>query len=106
GHLQKGISFSEAESSIWEEIEKISNQPMEENELIKVKNKHKTGKVFSEQSLLNRVMNIAFFENLGVLHELNNELEKYDEITASDIQNFSSTVFLKTNRSILQIKSI
>lgn len=106
GHLQKGISFSEAEASIWEEIEKISNQPMEENELIKVKNKHKTGKVFSEQSLLNRVMNIAFFENLGVLHELNNELEKYDEITASDIQNFSSTVFLKTNRSILQIKSI
>lgn len=106
GHLQKGISFQEAEASIWQEIEKISNQPMEENELIKVKNKHKTGKVFSEQSLLNRVMNIAFFENLGLLHELNSELEKYDEITATDIQNFSSKVFLKTNRSILQIKSI
>jgi predicted Zn-dependent peptidase len=79
---------------------------MDENELIKVKNKHKTGKVFSEQSLLNRVMNIAFFENLGMLNELNNELEKYDQITATDIQKFSKTVFLKTNQSILQIKSI
>jgi zinc protease len=106
GHLQKGITFQEAETAIWSEIEKISTHPMDENELIKVKNKHKTGKVFSEQSLLNRVMNIAFFENLGMLNELNNELEKYDEITAADIQKFSKAVFLKTNQSILQIKSI
>jgi hypothetical protein len=41
-----------------------------------------------------------------MLNELNNELEKYDEITATDIQKFSKTVFLKTNQSILQIKSI
>jgi hypothetical protein len=51
-------------------------------------------------------MNIAFFENLGMLDQVNNELEKYDEITAANIQNFSSSVFLKTNQSILQIKSI
>jgi predicted Zn-dependent peptidase len=106
GHLQKGTTFQEAEAAIWSEIGKISSLQMDENELIKVKNKHKTGKVFSEQSLLNRVMNIAFFENLGMLNELNNELEKYDEITATDIQKFSKTVFLKTNQSILQIKSI
>ena len=77
---------------------------IEEMELQKVKNKHKTGKVFGEQNLLNRVMKIAFFENMGKLEELNNELEAYDAITPLNLQLFLQRTISPNKQSILRVK--
>ncbi len=105
GHLLDGVSFEDAEKAIWSELDKVKTVPIEDKELQKVKNKFKTGKVFSEQSLMNRVMNISFFELAGELSEINNELAKYDKIDVSDISEFSTKIFQKKNSSILKIKT-
>ena len=104
GHLNKETTFEEAEAFIWEELDQIKSEMMDPNELTKVKNKHKTSKVFSEQNLLNRVMNIAFFENMGLLHDINNVLTHYDEITAEDIRDFSQRIFAPNKQSVLKVK--
>jgi len=104
GNLDESTTFEEAESLIWNELKLIATELMDDKELTKVKNKHKTGKVFSEQSLLNRVMNIAFFENMGCLSDLNNELKHYDQITAEGVREFAKKTFLNTNQSILHVK--
>lgn len=104
GYLADGVSFDEGLRAIWEELNLIVNEKVGENELIKVKNKFKTSKVFSEQNLLNRIMNIAFFELMGKLDEINNELEKYDSISKEDIQNFCRKIFIPQNSSTLKIK--
>lgn len=104
GHLSDDISFEQAERSIWEELEKLMMHEIEEMELQKVKNKHKTGKVFGEQNLLNRVMKIAFFENMGKLEELNNELEAYDAITPLNLQLFLQRTISPNKQSILRVK--
>ncbi len=104
GNLDESTTFEEAESLIWQELNLISVELMDQKELTKVKNKHKTGKVFAEQSLLNRVMNIAFFENMGCLDELNDELKNYDEITAERVKDFAEKTFLNTNQSVLHVK--
>lgn len=105
GHLNEGVSFEKGEQVIWEEINRMKQEALEANELTKVKNKHKTSKVFSEQSLLNRVMNIAFFENLGKLDEVNDEIKKYDAITAEGMQAFANRTFDKNKQTILHVKT-
>lgn len=104
GHLAEGVSFEKAENAIWEELEKFMLHPISADELQKVKNKHKTGKVFGEQSLLNRVMKIAFFENMGKLDELNNELQAYDAITVFDLQVFMQRIIDPNKQSVLRVK--
>ena len=104
GHMEDGISFEKAEKAIWEQLNQISMVMIEERELTKVKNKFRTSKVFSEQSLMNRVMNIAMFEMLGQLDELNSELEKYSKITAEDLLQFAAKTFVRTNQCVLQIR--
>lgn len=104
GHVAEGVLHDEAENLVWSELEKIATELMDVNELTKVKNKHKTSKAFSEQSLLNRVMNIAFFENMSKLDEINHELDQYDRISATDILAFAQRTFAREKQSALHIK--
>lgn len=106
GNLNENISFEEARAAIWLELNKMSNEELRSDELQKVKNKFKTAKVFSEQSLMNRAMNLAFFEMMDKLDEVNNELEKYDEVSSAAIKKFAEKTFVKTNSSTLMIKAI
>jgi len=106
GNLMDGIDFKMAEDSIWKELEILKKNTITETELTKVKNKFQTAKAFQEQSLLNRVMNIALFDQMGKLDEINDEKNKYDAITLNNIIDFSKRTFIKSNTSVLTIKAI
>jgi predicted Zn-dependent peptidase len=106
GHLQEGVSFSEAETEIWKEISNVMNEQIPSKELTKVKNKFKTAKVFSEQALLNRVMNVAMMDQMGKLSDINDELNKYDKISSDNLKQFAKKIFLESNSSTLRIKAI
>lgn len=106
GHLLDGISLDEAEKEIWEVLNTATTTKIGDRELTKVKNKFKTSKVFSEQSLMNRVMNIAMFDKMGKLNEINDELKHYDDVSAADILEFAKRTIKKTNSSTLKIKAV
>ncbi len=106
GHLLPHVDFKKAETEIWNEINHLIQQSITPNELTKVKNKFETAKAFQEQSLLNRVMNIAMYDQMGQLDEINNERHKYNQITVNDLISFAKKTFVKTNSSILTIKAI
>ncbi len=106
GHLMGGIDFKTAETEIWNEINKLINDSIKEEELIKVKNKLQTAKAFQNQSLLNRVMNLALYDQMGNLEAINNENDIYDQIKVDDLIKFSKDTFVKTNMSVLTIKAI
>jgi zinc protease len=106
GNLMEGVSIEEGENGVWEVLEAISKEKIQERELVKVKNKFKTAKVFSEQSLMNRVMNIAMFDMMGKLDDINNELKHYDDVSADSINEFCTSRLVKTNCSTLRIKAI
>ena len=57
--------------------------------------------VFSEMSLLDKAMNLAFFELLGDAGRLNSETQKYLEVTAEQIQQQANHIFKHTNSSTL-----
>ncbi len=106
GHLLPHVDFKEAEAGIWNEINHLIKDLIAQDELTKVKNKFETAKAFQEQSLLNRVMNIAMYDQMGQLDEINNERQKYNQITVDDLIGFAKSTFVKTNTSVLTIKAI
>ena len=50
-------------------------------------------------------MNIALFDKLGLLDEINEELDKYDAVNPSSISDFANRTFRQTNSSTLKIKT-
>lgn len=96
-----GVSMEQAEAAIWEELNRISTELVPEDELTKVKNKMESTMVFSEMSLLDKAMNLAYFELLGDANELNVETQKYLNVSAEDIRNQAKQIFRKENSSTL-----
>ncbi len=96
-----GVSMEVADSAIWHELELLIAEAVADEELTKVKNKIESTMAFSEMSLLDKAMNLAFFELLGDANRLNSETEKYLEVTAGQIQQQASQIFRKENSSTL-----
>lgn len=101
GKLVEGISIEQAEAAIWAELEKIKTELVPAQELIKVKNKVESVLVFSEMNLLDKAMNLAYYELLGDANILNQEASKYLKVEAEDIQRISSEIFNKNSSSTL-----
>ena len=74
---------------------------MPADELTKVKNKTESTLVFSEMSLLDKAMNLAYYELLGDAGLLNTEIDKYLSITPEQIKTAAQTTFVKEKSSTL-----
>lgn len=96
-----GVSMEIAEASICHELELLKTVPVPVDELTKVKNKIESTMVFSEMSLLDKAMNLAFFELLGDADRLNSETQKYLDVTAEQLQQQAQAIFRKENSSTL-----
>ncbi|GGI28479.1 M16 family metallopeptidase [Pedobacter mendelii] len=101
GKLIEGVSIERAEAAIWEELEKIKTELVAANELTKVKNKVESVLVFSEMSLLDKAMNLAYYELLGDADILNKEAAQYLKVEAEDIKRISGETFDKNSASTL-----
>ncbi|MES3017009.1 MAG: pitrilysin family protein [Bacteroidota bacterium] len=96
-----GVSMETAEAAIWTELNRMKNEPVPDQELTKVKNKMESTMVFSEMSLLDKAMNLAYFELLGNADQLNSETDKYLAVSAEEIQKQAQSIFRKENSSTL-----
>ncbi|MES2418577.1 MAG: pitrilysin family protein [Bacteroidota bacterium] len=101
GKLVTGVTKEVAEAAIWVELQKISAYPISEDELIKVKNKSESIMAFSEMNLLDKAMNLAYYELLGDANLLNAEIDKYLAITTTQIKEAALTTFVKEKSSTL-----
>lgn len=96
-----GVSVEEAEAAIWAEVEKLKTEQVPTEELDKVKNKIESTMVFSEMSLLDKAMNLAYFELLSDAEDLNSETDKFLAVTAEQIKEQANKLFRKDNSSTL-----
>ena len=101
GKLVEGITTEQAEQAIWKELNQLKAETVTENELTKVKNKVESVLVFSEMSLLDKAMNLAYYELLGDAALLNKEAGEFLKVTAEDIQRISNNTFKKESSSTL-----
>jgi len=101
GNLNPGVTFEQAETAIRQELDQLMHGKVEENELAKVKNKVEANLVYSEINILNKAMNLAYFEYLGNASIINQETQKYQQVTPVDIQRVARNIFQNSNCSTL-----
>jgi len=101
GKPLEGISIEQAEAAIWEQLEVLKSGEIPADELTKVKNKTESTIIFSEMSLLEKGMNLAWSELLGDADMINHETEKYLAVTAAEIKEQANKLFRKDNSSTL-----
>lgn len=96
-----GVAVEDAEAAIWQEIEKLKTEDVPAEELDKVKNKMESTMVFSEMSLLDKAMNLAYFELLSNAEDLNSETARFLAVTTAQIREQANRLFRKDNSSTL-----
>jgi zinc protease len=101
GKLVKGVSLPKADTAIHLEVEKLQQQLVAEKELQKVKNKTEAALAFEDMSLMSRANNLAMYELLGNANLMNEEWDKYDQLTPSNIRNYCETIFNPQNSNTL-----
>jgi zinc protease len=105
GKLKDGIKLEQAEASILSLIEEFKTNPLENNELEKVKTQTETSLAFSEVEVLNRAMNLAFFAHLGSPDLYNHELDKVSGVTEEKIFEAAGKVLKENNLNVLHYQS-
>jgi len=95
------VPLAEAEALLWEQLERLKTEAVPDRELQKVKNQAESTMVFSELSILDKAMNLAFYEVLGDAALYNREAEKYQAVRPEDILRQAGQVFRRENSSTL-----
>jgi predicted Zn-dependent peptidase len=105
GKLVKGVKLEDAENAIEAELQKLRTEAITEDELQKVKNKTESVIAFEDMSVMNRANSLAFYELLGDANLMNTELQRYQDVTTTDIQAESNAIFSEANCSTLYYHS-
>jgi zinc protease len=101
GKPTEGVTVEQAEAALWAEVELLKTQEVPADELTKVQNKTESTMIFSEMSLLDKAMNLAYYELLGDAELLNSETEKFLAVTSAQIKEEANKLFRKDNSSTL-----
>ncbi|HEU4716265.1 MAG TPA: pitrilysin family protein [Bacteroidia bacterium] len=105
GKISPGVPVERAEDAVFAELQKLVDEKTGERELTKVKNKIESSMQFGEMNILDKSMNLAFFELLGDAAMIDREVEKYNAVTAEEVQRTAAKILRKTNCSSLFYKS-
>lgn len=105
GKPSDGVSLETAEKAIWAELEQLKEELLPTHELQKIKNKMESTLAFSELNILNKAINLAFFEVIGDAGLINREAELYQQVTAVDIRCVARRLLTPENCSELYYKA-
>jgi zinc protease len=101
GKVSEGKAVSAATSALWDILKEMQQHLIGEEELRKVKNKMITYMNFSDASLLNRMISLAYYEMLGDAEWINLEEYKYENVSALEIMAFCQSTFVHEKSNTL-----
>jgi zinc protease len=101
GKLVQGVNAEEADQAIDKIIRSLISEGITDQELQKARNKIEAMVVFEDMNLLARANNLAYYELLGDASLMNTELERYQSITAEDVQQYAACIFAPNKSNTL-----
>jgi predicted Zn-dependent peptidase len=105
GRLNDGVQFNNAQSAIFNELDKLKFKAIDSNEVEKVKNRFESNFTFGLTSSLEKAINLCFYELLGDANMLNHVVSQYRSVTVDDIKRVSSNLFKPENSTTLLYKA-
>lgn len=101
GRPAEGVSVETAEKAVWAEIERIQNEAIEPDELLKLKRKLETSNAFSETSILNKAINLAYYELLPEPDLINTEFDYYYAVSPEEIKQAARNILKPEHCNVL-----
>ena len=92
GKLNPDVKMEDADAAIVDCISRLADD-VTEDELQKVKNKTEAYLTFSDTNILNRAMNLAYYDMLGNAADVNKEIDKYMSVTTTQIRRVAKDLF-------------
>lgn len=99
--LYEDVDMDQAKAEIWVELEQLKSELLKPAELEKLKNKVESTLIFSEVNVLNKAMNLAYYEHIGDANLINDQSERYQKVSVEDIQRVAQNIFRRDNCSEL-----
>lgn len=106
GRPSAGITLEQAEAAVWEELERLREEPVEHRELEKVKNKFESTQIFGNINYLNVATNLAWFELTGEAEGIDREVDRYRAVSSARLNDVARRAFRHENANILYYKSL
>ncbi|MDO8998750.1 MAG: pitrilysin family protein [Bacteroidota bacterium] len=101
GKIPDNVIMEDAEKAIIEEVEKLRTELVGEIELQKCKNKIESSLTFSETDVLTKATNLAISELLGSADLINEEITRYNKVTAEQIKEQANLIIDENNCTTL-----
>lgn len=102
--LQQGHTVEEGEKALIEEMERLQNEPVSAEELDKAKNQLIAGLVFGRQTANDKASALGHASVLlGDWRLVNQELARYQKVTAADVQAVARKYFRPENRTVVHM---
>ena len=99
--MQPGRTAEEGEKTLFEQIDKIKNEPVDPKELQKAKNQLEAEFVFGLQSVSDKGEQIGYYQTLlGDYTPLFGEAKKYQAVTAEDVMRVVKKYLEPNNRNV------
>ena len=105
GQLLPETTPEAAEAAFRAEIEDLCQAPAADYEVQKVKNKFEANTLFGELNVMNKAMNLGFYEMLGDPELINREVDAYRAVTTDDIMDFCRRTLQPEKSSTLIYKA-
>ncbi len=105
GQLLPGIAPEQVEEAFRGEIRSLEQGEATPYEIEKVKNKFEANTLFGEINVMNKAMNLGFYEMLGDLGLINREVALYRAVDNEAIRDFCRRTFREENASTLIYKA-
>lgn len=101
GQLLPSTTEEQAIEAFRKETEILKREAVSAYELEKVKNKFEANTLFGELNVMNKAMNLCYYEFLGDLELVNREIDQYRAIDRARIFEFAERIFRPENSSTL-----
>ncbi len=101
GRLMPTTTESEAEEALWGELRDIMDGNISDYEMEKVKNKFEANMLMGEINVMNKALNLSFYEMTGDITLINREAEIYRTLSREEVVAFAHNRFTKENSSTL-----
>ncbi|MBU0741737.1 insulinase family protein [bacterium] len=103
----KDVTALEIEGAIFEEIQKLVDEGVTEEELAGVKRRAKANYVRSLQGNLGLARQLAAYQGLnGDWREMFTQLDDIEAVTVEDVQRVAKEIFVPNNRTVAYIETV
>lgn len=99
GKLKDGVPFDAAKKAVEEHLQRFADETVADDELEKVINRYESTFVYSQYKALDCAMALCYYQRLGHPEWINDEPERYRQVTAYDIARVARSLFAPQRQS-------